>query len=101
MTEELEKLKSKFDSIGDVRGVGLFQGIEFNKKGPNGSIDPHPELAKFCVDFLRYEKILVSRDGPDENVIKIKPPLVFSKSNVDMLVSSLTKALENSHVINE
>ena len=37
--------------------------------------------------------MIVSRDGPDENVVKIKPPLVFSKENVDTLVKSMERAL--------
>ena len=44
----------------------------------------------------RYDRIIVSRDGPDENVIKIKPPLVFSKQNVDLLVDGLVRALDNA-----
>jgi len=102
---QLETLKNKFQWIGEVRGVGLFQGIEFIKlKETKGAlhhdIQPYPELAKFVVDFLFNEKILVSRDGPDENVIKIKPPLVFSKENVDMLVVSIENALTFAHSSN-
>jgi ethanolamine-phosphate phospho-lyase len=72
----------------------LFQGIEFvrNKNAPE--LVPHPELTKFVVDFMRYNRVIVSRDGPNENVIKVKPPMVFSKEDVDILVSSMDKALE-------
>lgn len=44
----------------------------------------------------RYDRVIVSRDGPDENVIKIKPPLVFSRTDVDTLVTGLVTALDNA-----
>jgi 4-aminobutyrate aminotransferase-like enzyme len=96
LTEQLNRLIGKYEWVGDVRGCGLFQGIEFVKKISNEIIQPHPILTKFLVDHLRYDRVIVSRDGPDENVIKIKPPLVFSKVNVDMLVKALTSALDNA-----
>jgi ethanolamine-phosphate phospho-lyase len=95
LTAQLCTLAPKYDWIGDIRGVGLFQGIEFVKSRKDvKNLQPYPELTKFLVDFLRYERVIVSRDGPDENVIKIKPPLVFSKANVDQLVKALDMALE-------
>lgn len=99
LTERLTPLVHKYDWVGEVRGAGLFQGIEFvrTKKistSTTQQLEPHPELTKFLVDYLRYQRIIVSRDGPDANVIKVKPPLVFSKENVDTLVDGLDKALE-------
>lgn len=100
--EKLQILKGKYDWIGDVRGQGLFQGVEFVKPiqlaadGKPIIIEPYPELTKFVVDFLRYQFVIISRDGPDENVIKIKPPLVFSKANADQLVEGIDKALQKA-----
>eukprot|EP01040_Poterioochromonas_malhamensis_P006785 gene6787-7311_t len=95
LTERLNTLIPKYDWVGEVRGVGLFQGIEFVKsRADKDNLQPYPELTKFLVDFLRYQRVIVSRDGPDENVIKVKPPLVFSKENVDQLVTSLDNALQ-------
>ena len=96
LTERLQPLLAKYDWVGDVRGSGLFQGIEFVRTKKSGSKDlqPHPELTKFLVDYLRYQRIIVSRDGPDGNVIKVKPPLVFSKENVDTLVNGLDQGLQ-------
>jgi 4-aminobutyrate aminotransferase-like enzyme len=77
----------RYAFIGDVRGLGLFQGIEFIKKNsPVNDPIPHPELTKFLVDYMRYENVVVSRDGPAENVIKIKPPLVFSKGFIIIIL---------------
>ena len=92
----LMELPSVGDWIGDVRGHGLFQGIEIVKKRTDligNAIIPHEKLCRYVVDFLKYERVIVSRDGPDGNVIKIKPPLVFSKDNVDTLVNGMKQAL--------
>jgi 4-aminobutyrate aminotransferase-like enzyme len=86
----LKKLKGAGEWVGDVRGHGLFQGIEFVQKS---SLVPHEKLCRFVVDYLKYEKIITSRDGPDGNVLKIKPPLVFSLDNVDRLVNGIESAL--------
>ena len=52
------------------------------------------------LSLCRYDRIIVSRDGPDENVIKVKPPLVFSKENVDLLVDGLAHALDSAISLN-
>lgn len=109
---KLKVLAEKYDWIGDVRGMGLFIGIEFiksktnnndkndlgnskNKKSINNSDDlqPHTKLCEFLVATMMTERVLVSSDGPDNNVIKIKPPLVFSMKNADNLVEILEKGL--------
>ena len=76
-------------------GFGLFQGVEFVKDNSDANnLEPHPHLTKFVVDFLRHQNVIISRDGPDENVIKIKPPLVFGEKEADLLISALESALE-------
>ena len=87
--ERLNYLKSKFECIGDVRGEGLFLGVEIigTKKSPNRS------LAQEIKNSLRDKNILLSTDGPFDNVIKTKPPLVFNKENVDRVVLSLERFL--------
>ncbi len=96
LTEQMKALADKYNSVGDVRGFGLFQGIEFvyDKNATAESLKPHPDLTKFVVDFLKYRNIIISRDGPDGNVIKVKPPLCFSAENVDTLVRGMDKALK-------
>ena len=97
LTSQLQSLQEKYPQwVGDVRGVGLFQGIEIVHPRRNLSEipRPYPELTKFLVDYLRYQRVIVSRDGPDENVIKIKPPLVFSRENVDTLVRGLEEGIQ-------
>jgi ethanolamine-phosphate phospho-lyase len=94
LSDRLKALYQKYDWVGDVRGHGLFQGIEFVHTRHTEDLQPFPELAKFVVDFLRYRRVIVSRDGPDENVIKVKPPLVFSKEDVDTLVNAMDEAIQ-------
>ena len=100
LADRLNKLKNKLkggagDWVGDVRGHGLFRGIEFVQKQTQaaGPLVPHEKLCRFVVDYLKYERVIVSRDGPDGNVIKIKPPLVFSIANADTLVDGIESAL--------
>ena len=45
------------------------------------------------VDYLRFSNVVISRDGPDENVIKIKPPMVFGKKEAEILINGIKNAL--------
>lgn len=96
LMNQLLTLKSKYQCIGDVRGIGLFQGIEVIQVDEETwtNIRPNSKLTKFIVDYLKYQYILISRDGPDENVIKIKPPLVFSVEDVGILVNGIEQGLQ-------
>ncbi|WP_297764795.1 aminotransferase class III-fold pyridoxal phosphate-dependent enzyme [uncultured Muriicola sp.] len=85
LMDQLRNLQKTHSVIGDVRGHGLFLGMELN--GLNGQ--PLTELAFLLINNLREHHILVSTDGPHENVIKIKPPLSFNKDNCDELVSKI------------
>lgn len=81
----LEKLKLKHQEIGDVRGSGLFLGVEFIE--PNG--DPNTRLAQTIKNNLRERNILISTDGPYDNVLKIKPPLYFDLKNALELIDNI------------
>ena len=73
--------------MGDIRGVGLFQGIDIVKDKKTREQDG--ELASKIILIMRAKNILVSRDGVAGNVLKIKPPMVFNKDNVDQLIKGL------------
>ena len=93
MLEDLKGLMEKHQCIGDVRGLGLFIGIELvtDRK----TKEPATSLAKqVCTELLK-RKILISTDGPYNCVLKIKPPLVISSQDVDYLTSSLDAVLSN------
>ena len=87
---ELKALSQKFSIIGDVRGQGLFLGIELVDKDKN----PLAAQTAYLANRMKDHGILMSTDGPDHNVLKIKPPMVFSRSNADDLLYYLALILE-------
>ncbi len=87
----LEALEETHPLIGDVRGLGLFVGVELVRD--RQSLEPADSEAAFVVERMKDEGILVSTDGPLHNVIKIKPPLVFTRPNADLLVQTLDRVL--------
>ncbi|KMQ94516.1 alanine--glyoxylate aminotransferase 2-like protein, partial [Lasius niger] len=89
---ELKKLAKRRKIIGDVRGAGLFVGIELVRDRIKRI--PATAEAKHVVSRMKEKKILVSNDGPDNNVLKLKPPMVFSIENVNHFVSVLDEVLE-------
>jgi 4-aminobutyrate aminotransferase-like enzyme/Ser/Thr protein kinase RdoA (MazF antagonist) len=88
--QELKQLQNQYVSIGNVRGAGLFIGVEFIK---DDQLTPNTELAALIKNELRNRHILVSTDGPYDSVIKSKPPLCFSKQNVDQVISEMDSIL--------
>ncbi len=87
----LNDLKRNHDLIGDVRGQGLFIGIELIENME--SLTPYAKATKQIVELMKEDRILLSVDGPDHNVIKIKPPMVFNSDNALFLVETLDKIL--------
>lgn len=90
--EQLQELMGRHDLIGDVRGKGLFIGIELVQN--HSSLEPAGEQAFFIANRMREEGILISIDGPLHNVIKIKPPMVFNRKNADRYVNTLDGILK-------
>jgi len=84
-------LMEKHVLIGDVRGLGLFIGIELVLD--RQTLAPAPEQASYIANRMRERGILLSTDGPYHNVLKIKPPLVFTEENADFLVGTLDEIL--------
>ncbi|KAG7307781.1 hypothetical protein JYU34_006374 [Plutella xylostella] len=91
LLERCESLKHKHSLVGDVRGRGLFVGVELVTNRDERT--PATAEAKHVVNRMREEKILISRDGPDANVLKFKPPLVFTTHDADRLVDTLDRVL--------
>ena len=89
----LTKLKNRYEIIGDIRGKGLFLGIELVKN--RSSLEPAPKEAKLLVEGMLSKNILLSIDGPRKNVIKIKPPMVISKEDVDRTIKSLNEVFSD------
>ena len=87
----LEELKAKYALIGDVRGLGLFIGVELVLD--RETLAPAAAEASYIVERMKEHGILLSTDGPLHNVLKIKPPLVFAEEDADLLVRTLDKIL--------
>jgi len=89
LKSELQNLAKDFPIIGDVRGQGLFLGFELvdSEKNPLG------DKADYLANRMKDHGILMSTDGPDHNVLKIKPPMVFTLENAEELLFYLGKVL--------
>ncbi len=92
MMDRFRSLQDKYEVIGDVRGAGLFIGVDLIKANTQCKTDRL--LAKMVKNELRDRNILVSSDGPDDNVIKIKPPMCFNQTNVDTLLDNFEDILK-------
>ena len=92
----LRTLMANYPLIGDVRGLGLFIGVELVldriAKVPAG------DHAAYIANRMRDHGILISTDGPDHNVLKLKPPLVFDEADADRLITTLDKILQEDPV---
>jgi 4-aminobutyrate aminotransferase-like enzyme/Ser/Thr protein kinase RdoA (MazF antagonist) len=91
LRDGLNRLKDEHDIIGDVRGRGLFIGVELVRD--RDTLEPAGREAADLVNRARDRGMLLSTDGPDHNVIKIKPPLVLDEQDADMVVRSLDDLL--------
>ncbi|HZM90081.1 MAG TPA: aminotransferase class III-fold pyridoxal phosphate-dependent enzyme, partial [Blastocatellia bacterium] len=87
----LEGLRSRHPLIGDVRGMGLFMGVELVLDQETRM--PAVKQAAFLVERMKERGVLISTDGPMHNVLKIKPPMVFSEANADDLIGALNRSL--------
>ncbi len=96
LTKGLRELAARHPVLGDVRGPGLFLGIELIKNPAQP--EPAGEAAGYLVNRMRDLGILMSTDGPDHNVIKIKPPIVFSRRDADFLLEMLERVLREDRL---
>lgn len=91
-TSRLKSLEGLHQLIGDVRGSGLFLGIDLVRD--RTTREAAREEADYVVNRMRESGILAGTEGPYHNVIKLRPPLVFSESDADLFVSTLESVLE-------
>lgn len=88
---ELGAVAQRFACIGEVRGKGLYLGVELVRD--RASKAPDRDTATRVVDMLRDRNVLVGIAGPYGNVLKIRPPLTFSREHADILVKALSDSL--------
>ncbi len=86
-----EALQAKHELIGDVRGRGLFLGVELvtDRK----QLTPATEHASRAINYARENGVLISSDGPFDNVLKIKPPMVFGRVEADLMLEAVEDAI--------
>ncbi|XP_059489588.1 5-phosphohydroxy-L-lysine phospho-lyase [Neocloeon triangulifer] len=91
LINSLKIMSKKHPVVGDVRGIGLFVGIELVKD--QNTREPATEAALYIVKRMKENFILLSADGPHNNVLKLKPPMVFNMDNADHFVKVLDELL--------
>jgi 4-aminobutyrate aminotransferase-like enzyme len=91
LLDKLKKLKANKFIIGDVRGSGLFIGIDL-VGGPD-SREPATSETSRAVNLLKERGVLIGSTGRYDNVLKIRPPLVFTRQNADLLLEKLEGVL--------
>jgi 4-aminobutyrate aminotransferase-like enzyme/Ser/Thr protein kinase RdoA (MazF antagonist) len=92
LSQGLRELAGKHPIIGDIRGPGLFIGFELVRDAQ--TLAPAALEAAYLANRMRELGILMSTDGPLHNVLKIKPPMVFSRKDADFLLEMLGKVLQ-------
>lgn len=92
LLEGLRTLQSHYPCIGDVRGLGLYIGVEI--VADPGARTPDAKLAKALVEDTKRQGVLLNTNGYDNNIIKIKPPLIIDARDIDRLLAAFQTSLE-------
>ncbi|WFU66578.1 aspartate aminotransferase family protein [Bradyrhizobium brasilense] len=91
LMDGLREIGNRHMTIGDVRGAGLFIGLELVRD--RDSKEPAPELASLLINRLRRRGILIGAAGPFGSTLKIRPPLCFGKDHADMFITACDEEL--------
>ncbi|MBS0012246.1 MAG: aminotransferase class III-fold pyridoxal phosphate-dependent enzyme, partial [Bacteroidales bacterium] len=97
LLDKLRTFKGKYPLVGDLRGSGLFLGIELVRD--HDSLEPAGEEASYIAERMRERRILLGTDGPYNNVLKIRPPMPFDRENAEILADRLSDIFENDPLI--
>lgn len=98
--KKLKLIQLRSQIIGDVRGCGFFLGIDIVEQLETR--EPAPEFAKFLVNYFREKQILMSTEGKFGNILKFKPPMVFSQQDAERFLAVFEQALKRlEQLINE
>jgi 4-aminobutyrate aminotransferase-like enzyme len=92
LLEKVEGLRSRHECLGNVRGAGLFVAADIVTDRESQASDR--ARATKVVNEMRENGVLISACGMDHNILKIRPPLIFTRENVDLFAEVLDKALE-------
>lgn len=90
LMELMNSLKQRYPVVGDVRGKGMFLGMEL--VNDFDTLEPATETAGAIINWLRHHGVLLSTDGPLDNVLKFKPPIVFGEREFEFFAERLEQA---------
>lgn len=91
LVDAMKEVAQDFPQLGDVRGAGLFTGVEIVKPG---TTEPDRAFAVALIEQMRENKVLISLCGPYGNVLKVRPPLVFNDDDLAFFTAALRTSLE-------
>ncbi|MEE9167112.1 MAG: aminotransferase class III-fold pyridoxal phosphate-dependent enzyme [Candidatus Neomarinimicrobiota bacterium] len=93
LIEGFQDLREHHPEIGDVRGLGLFMGVELVQD--QDTLTPATDVTAQLIERVRADGILISAEGPHHNVLKIKPPMQFFETDADLLLGAVDRALSD------
>ena len=96
LLSRLGELESRYKIIGDVRGSGMFLGVELVRD--RETLEPATTEAEDIVNLMRGERILLGTDGPFHNVLKIRPPMPFDRNDAERLIAALDGILKKKYL---
>jgi 4-aminobutyrate aminotransferase-like enzyme/Ser/Thr protein kinase RdoA (MazF antagonist) len=91
LRDGFKRLAERHALIGDIRGLGLFIGVELVRD--RATLEPAERELHAIVEAMKADGILLSTEGPHHNVLKIKPPLVISKGDCDFFLKTLDEVM--------
>ena len=99
LLDGLRQLQSEYPIIGDVRGFGLFIGVELVEHTETQQVGT--EIASYVLNRMRDHRILMGSEGPHHNILKIRPPLTIEADDVEMLLTVLDEVLHEVTVLSD
>jgi 4-aminobutyrate aminotransferase-like enzyme len=87
----LKALEAKYEVVGDVRGMGLFVGVELITDAATRT--EGTAIASYVKNRMRAHRILLGSEGPKDNILKIRPPLTVDAEGIDMILDALDQIL--------
>jgi 4-aminobutyrate aminotransferase-like enzyme/Ser/Thr protein kinase RdoA (MazF antagonist) len=92
LLSRFQSMASQFPVIGHVRGIGLYLGVEFVRN--RETREPAADVLAKVIESARGDGVLLSSDGPQRNVMKIKPPMCWTRADADYCLGVVLRALE-------
>ncbi len=99
LLDGLKALQGKYKIVGDVRGYGLFIGLDLVKERENRTAGT--EIAAYVKNRMCEHRILMGSEGPADNILKIRPPMTIQKDDVNMILHVMDKVLDEAQFLME